>query len=135
MNVIICLDDSNGMMFNKRRQSRDRNVLNDILDNCTSTLYIESYSSKLFFGIDRKLNVTDLLLDTAGNDDTCFIETKHLYTYEAKIATLVIYKWNRKYPGDFFLDINLQNHFVLMSSSDFEGRSHEKITKEIWKHV
>lgn len=31
MTVIVCLDNANGMMFNHRRQSRDANVVNDIL--------------------------------------------------------------------------------------------------------
>ena len=30
MQIIVCLDTKNGMMFNHRRQSRDREVLNDI---------------------------------------------------------------------------------------------------------
>ena len=33
MQVILCLDDRNGMMFNHRRQSRDRAVIQDILEN------------------------------------------------------------------------------------------------------
>ena len=31
MRVIVCLDDRNGMLFNRRRQSRDRRVVEDIL--------------------------------------------------------------------------------------------------------
>lgn len=31
MTVIVCLDNANGMMFNHRRQSRDANVVKDIL--------------------------------------------------------------------------------------------------------
>ena len=30
MKVIVCIDDNGGMLFNKRRQSRDRKVLEDI---------------------------------------------------------------------------------------------------------
>ena len=30
MNIIICLDDNNGMMFNKRRQSQDRILRADL---------------------------------------------------------------------------------------------------------
>ena len=31
MKLIICVDDNNGMMFNRRRQSKDREVRHDIL--------------------------------------------------------------------------------------------------------
>lgn len=31
MTVIVCLDNANGMLFNHRRQSRDANVVKDIL--------------------------------------------------------------------------------------------------------
>ena len=30
MNIIVCLDDKNGMMFNKRRQSQDKLLRSDI---------------------------------------------------------------------------------------------------------
>ena len=31
MTVFICLDDKNGMLFNHRRQSRDKAVIEDML--------------------------------------------------------------------------------------------------------
>gem|GEM_PF-5722604 len=31
MDVFVCLDDRNGMLFNHRRQSRDREVIRDVL--------------------------------------------------------------------------------------------------------
>ena len=31
MKIIVCLDDNSGMMFNRRRQSRDRVVIDDII--------------------------------------------------------------------------------------------------------
>ena len=32
MKLIVCLDDKNGMMFNKRRQSRDRVLIENVLE-------------------------------------------------------------------------------------------------------
>lgn len=32
MNVIVCVDDNNGMLFNKRRQSRDKAVIDKIIN-------------------------------------------------------------------------------------------------------
>ena len=31
MKIIVCLDDNNGMLFNNRRQSRDKTVVEDII--------------------------------------------------------------------------------------------------------
>ena len=76
MNVIVCLDDKNGMLFNKRRQSQD------------------------------------------------------------KINTLIIYKWNRIYPADLHFDINVNDvSWELIDSEEFNGSSHEKITREIYRRT
>lgn len=45
MTVIVCLDNANGMMFNHRRQSRDANVVKDILKTINgASLLIAPYS-------------------------------------------------------------------------------------------
>lgn len=49
MKLIICLDDKNGIMFNKRRQSKDVAVaekIKEIIGN--NLLHIHSYSSPIF---------------------------------------------------------------------------------------
>ena len=33
MNIIVCLEDKNGMMFNKRRLSQDKVIREDIYNN------------------------------------------------------------------------------------------------------
>ena len=49
MKVYIAVDDENGMLFNNRRQSQDRvlreNMLNDCID---SKLWVAEYSKKFF---------------------------------------------------------------------------------------
>ena len=48
MKLIVCLDDNNGMMFNKRRQSRDRVLVENVVELCKSEkLYTNEYSAKL----------------------------------------------------------------------------------------
>ena len=43
MNIIVCVDDNNGMMFNKRRVSQDVEVREDIYKNLNGkTLFIKS---------------------------------------------------------------------------------------------
>lgn len=134
MKVIICIDDNQGMLFNKRRQSRDTKVIEDIAV-LTSELWISPFSEKLFDGMpfEKKLqtNVDEMFLCKAEACEYCFVETKMLLPHIDRINQLIVYKWNRKYPSDFKLDLNL-NEWKLIETIDFVGNSHEKITREIY---
>lgn len=129
MNVIICLDDNQGMLFNKRRQSRDVKVIEDIA-TLTDKLWIHSFSEKLFEGI-LDTNIDVAFLHKALENEYCFVENEKLLPYLDAIEKIIIYKWNRKYPSDFKLDLNL-DEWKLIESVDFIGNSHEKITREIY---
>ena len=49
MKLIVCLDDNYGMMFNKRRQSRDRVLIENMIELCKDEkLYTNEYSVSLF---------------------------------------------------------------------------------------
>ena len=53
MNVIVCLDDKNGMLFNKRRQSQDKILrlnIKEFIHN--KNLFMNKYSYNLFKDID-----------------------------------------------------------------------------------
>ena len=51
MKIILCIDERRGMMFNQRRQSRDRVLIDDMLAYIgDETLCISPYSSSLFEG-------------------------------------------------------------------------------------
>ena len=52
--------------------------------------------------------------------------------FNDKIEKLIVFKWNREYPSDFSLDIDL-SQWSLISTTDFKGNSHEKITMEVYK--
>ena len=133
MKVIACLDDRCGMMFNNRRQSRDRILIEDVIkDLGKEKIYISPYSQLLFEVTDAKIKVSDNPLEAAKGDGVCFIEDKHLSEYKGEIDILVIYRWNRHYPCDFYFDLDI-NEYKLVESRDFEGSSHEKITKEVYK--
>lgn len=50
------------------------------------------------------------------------------------VDTLIIYRWNRKYPRDFALALSpFEMGLTLDSIIDFAGSSHERITEETWK--
>ena len=125
MKLIICLDDKNGMMFNKRRQSKDIKItekVNEILGN--NLLHIHSYSSPIF----PEATVCESFENVDG---FAFIENPDFIIPE-KIQELYIFKWNRHYPSDKKFKMDMSD-FVLQSTEDFVGNSHETITLEIYK--
>ena len=131
MKVAVCLDDANGMMFNHRRQSRDRILLEDMIRECGDRpLFINEYSEKLLGNLENKVVSGDFLTQ-AQEEDLCFVEDQPLLPVEDSIRKLIIYRWNRLYPGDQFFDIPLEEHgWKLISTTEFAGSSHEKITRE-----
>ena len=133
MKIYLCVDDHCGLMFNHRRQSRDRVVISDIIENAgTAPIYMSEYSASLFSEYENKI-ISDDFLSLAGVDDLCFVEDRCLSPYKTEISELVIYRWNRTYPADFWLDLKiLEPDFKLISSIDLVGYSHEKITREVY---
>lgn len=133
MTVIVCLDNANGMMFNHRRQSRDANVVKDILNTIKGTsLLIAPYSEPLFSQAECSVSISDSFLTDADANDYCFVENTSVAKFKEKISKLIIYKWNRDYPSNFYFDIDYANDYKLETTLDFVGTSHEKITKEVY---
>ena len=134
MRVALCLDDNCGMMFNSRRQSRDRVLIADLLCDAEKNerIYITPYSSSLFDPNDSRIIVCEQPLSLAGDSDLCFIENMSVSPYASKINEIIIYRWNRHYPADLYFDFDM-NGYEKISVSEFAGSSHEKITKEIWR--
>jgi len=135
MNVIVCVDDDMGMLFNHRRQSKD-SVLRERILNKTAhgKLWMNHYTAKQFDVENApQINVDDAFLSEAVEGDTCLVETESILPYEKWIEKLTIYRWNRKYPSDLKLDIDLST-WKLIQTEDFQGNSHEKITEEVYIH-
>lgn len=134
MEVIVCLDDHNGMLFNHRRQSRDQAVITDIWKESKGrNLWIGSFSSILFTEyMETTIMVSDTPLGFAQRGDICFIENLNLMPYEQNIEKIIVYRWNRRYPADIHLDIDLKNNWKMTFQTEFAGHSHKKITKEIY---
>ena len=131
MNLIICLDDKNGMLFNKRRQSRD-SVLNERVLAIAegSRLLMNSYSAKLF--ADKAVVIDEDFLSTAESSDYCFCETAVESLENAE--KIYVFRWNRHYPADTFFKFDIEKEgYSLESTEEFVGSSHEKITLDIYK--
>ena len=133
MIVMICVDDSMGLLFNHRRQSQDSALRNRIQQKTRGQkLWMNSYSARQF-GETASVCISESFLAQAGPKDFCFVENQHLSSYEAQIDQLILYKWNRSYPADFYFDISLSEHgWHLVSTEKFPGSSHEKITEEVY---
>ena len=134
MKIIICLDDALGMLFNSRRQSRDRCVTDDIIKLTKGKgLYISPFSKKLFEGHEDGLKICEDMLLLAQDGEYCFVENKPIKPYIGRVEEIVVYRWNRLYPSDVKLDIDLEGEgFTKLSSEDLEGYSHPQITKEVF---
>lgn len=131
MILSVCVDDKGGMMFNRRRQSRDRRQQEDLLQWCADRkLWIDSYSAPLFEGAGAC--VTGSFLEQAGAGEICFVENRSVAAFSEKIETVVLYRWNRTYPADLWFDLDM-TAFVLTETSEFPGTSHETITREIYQ--
>ena len=76
MKLIICVDDNNGMMFNRRRQSKDREVRHDILAyTMPERIWMNEYSLEQFETDDTsRIQVANNFLIQADDNDYCFIE-------------------------------------------------------------
>ena len=118
MKLIVCLDDKNGMLFNKRRQSRDKILIENMLELCKGErLYTNEYSSALF------PENSVVICEDFENIENGFVFA------ENNIEEIIVYKWNRVYPADIFFNISLDG-WSLAETVDFIGSSHEKITRK-----
>ena len=109
MIAIVCLDDKNGMSFNHRRQSRDVCLRTWMMEMTRgSRLWMSDYSAGQFSEKEREgIWVSNSFLEKAGEGDYVFVEDDALAPYERKVEKLVVFRWNRVYPGDRYFDLDL----------------------------
>lgn len=134
MIVIVTLDDRDGMMFNHRRQSQDKVLRERILRMTVGKkMWMNHYTEKQFPNAAEcpQINVSDNFLSEAGPGEYCFVENESLAPFARWIEGLIVYRWNRAYPGDQKFDLSLEQ-WRMVSSVDFPGNSHEKITEEVY---
>jgi len=132
MTVIVCVDDDNGMMFNHRRQSQDKLLRERVISHLKGySHWMNIYSAEQFSDYADSITVDDAFLQKAAPDDYCFVEDQNLTSYLPNINRVILYKWNRSYPSDLKFELPLSG-WTLLSSIEFPGSSHEKITEEIY---
>lgn len=135
MTVCICLDKNGGRLFNCRRQSRDRRLIDDLCAFANGrTVYTDAYSEKLFDHTNAPLGSADELTASGEEDAIIFCERQDPLPYLERADTLVIYRWNKVYPADTFLARDPgELGFRLVQKTDFPGTSHNNIDREVYR--
>lgn len=129
MLLIVCLDDNGGMMFGARRQSKDRVLRERMLaQTAGKALWMSPYSAAQFEQ-GAAITADAAYIDKVKAGDACFVEDGAFPA--EKPAAILIYRWNRRYPADKYFPFDpLQNGYRLVSSVDFVGSSHDRITAD-----
>ena len=128
LKIAICVDNSGGMMFAGKRQSRDSSLIRELCDTTDGYIYITDFSEFLFKEHKNKIRIVDNPFSDAPDGATVFIENLDIFPYENLIGEILLYKWNEIYPIDKRIDISLSDYRIV-AKKEFVGSSHEKITK------
>ena len=133
MILIACVDDSMGMTFNHRRQSRDAVLCRDMLSLVQGRpLWMNPYSAPLFPDAPETVIADEDYLSKAGADEFCFVEREDVSNFSDLIHTIILYHWQRAYPSDRRFPLDL-SEYRKTEAVTFEGKSHPEIVREVWK--
>lgn len=139
MTGIVCLDQEDGLLFNGRRQSRDRVVTEKILSMTEGTpLWMSAYSRRIF-PEDAPVCVAEDLVgklaepagENVGKASFCLIEEAVDLENEA-IDEWLVFRWKRVYPADVFLKFP-EDSWEKELIETFAGYSHEEIDLERYR--
>ena len=132
MTLIVCVEDRGGMAFFGRRVSRDRAVTEQILQLPGGSLRMAAYSRSLF-PQEAAVCADDDFSETAAPGDRCFLELCDPAPWLEKAQQIVLFRWNRTYPYDLRFPMEQLKNWQLVSSREFCGHSHERITQEVYR--
>lgn len=129
MHIIACVGDNNSLLFNGRRVSRDA-AIEDKISVLTkdSTLICQPSSLTVLSSVPSVQSGT---IDSTPKGKYFFLEELIPDAVTDQIETVTIFRFNRKYPYDTALNIDLSSRKVI-KKEDFIGKSHNKITMEVY---
>ncbi len=113
MKAILCADPKNGLLFNRRRQSQDRELRKHILSIIgDEKLYVSAYSAGQFTESswkDRLLICEDPAEAAAAGAAFYFAEGQPLRAAaeEGQLDAVILFRWDKVYPADTYLDLPL----------------------------
>ena len=128
LTLCVALDDAGGMTFCGKRQSRDRVMLSEMFATFGTPIYVAPYSVSILTSFAGKYVAADNPAFSAPSGGVVFLERGSVKAIIDDVETLVIYRWNRKYPSDGKIDIDL-SEWRVERATEFVGSSHDKITK------
>ena len=128
MILALCVDNGFGLMFHKRRQSKDAAMRQRLLQLSGGQLRMSSYSATQF---DEPVYSGADYLSDAQNGDWCFVENGDYEAFSDQIEQIILFRWNRDYPAD--LHFRFPGKWQLVSTEDFPGTSHDTITQEVYR--
>lgn len=133
MIIAVCVDDRGGMAFNRRRQSQDRVLRRDLLEEASGRkLWMSGYSAGQFSPLPENCRTAEDFPEQAGPGDLCFFEDRDPAAWLAEAEGVIVYRWNRHYPADRYFAFS-QEAWRLERREEFAGYSHEWITKEVYR--
>lgn len=136
MIVMTFVDRNDGMMFNRRRQSQDRVLREHILGLAGDRpIWMSAYTARQFSTEQQgRIKQAESPPSAAGRGEMCLVEGEMLLPHEAKLESMILFRWDRVYPADTYFDVPLEEHgWRLVESLELQGHSHEKITQEVYQ--
>ena len=119
------------MLFNHRRQSQDRLLRLDLLQETAGRpLWMNAYSAGQFEFMPENIRIAEDFPVQAEEGEFCFFENVDPVPWLEKAEKVILYHWNRRYPADRWFPQPLVG-WSAEWTEDFAGASHEYITKEI----
>ena len=129
MIVMVCVDDKNGMMFNKRRQSQDRVLRQHMLELAgDKKLWMNAYSRKQFPKEDEsRIAVAENGFQNIRSGEYCFLEDKDPAQYKNRLR-LILFHWRPNLPYRIFAVLWICQW--KQKTAEGSQAAHEKITQE-----
>lgn len=131
---VVCVDDRNGIAFHDRPQSRDRALREDLLAMAgEKRIWMDEAARRQFTEESPNLAAAADFPEKAGPGEFCFGGAAPILPWLRQIEAVVLYRWNRVYPADRYLDFDpAKAGWTCVERTEFPGHSHPKLTKEVF---
>ena len=129
MTAILATDKRGAMLFGGKRVSSDSLLIKDLCESVEGRIAVTEYSLSLFKDYQGRILVCQNPIESGL--DVAFIENPSLLNGVTP-SELIIYDFNRVYPYDIGFEFSLDG-YRLVYEGEFKGKSHEKITKRIYR--
>ncbi len=134
MTLVLALDNAGGRTFAARRQSRDEALCRDLVEFASAAPLVVTPETATLFA-DGECLVREKLFP-AERGEIVFSECEDVSEVAHTADRLVLYFWNRAYPCDKHTKVSLAElsaGMTLESRTEFGGKSHETITREVYQ--